>query len=126
MLGLPGDTKETMQQTINFAKSLNLYLANFYITTPYPGTELTQRAKEFGKIKKIPMQYYLNQTATIPPFVPHGLTSRTITKYVNKAYREFYIRPSYILSQLSKIRSLSQVKDITQAFFTLYKTSKLK
>jgi radical SAM superfamily enzyme YgiQ (UPF0313 family) len=40
MLGLPSDTKRTMQQTINFCNELNPDEADFYILTPYPGSKL--------------------------------------------------------------------------------------
>jgi len=40
MIGLPGDSEETIKRTIRFAKRLNLDLAFFSITTPFPGTEL--------------------------------------------------------------------------------------
>lgn len=40
MLGMPGDTKERMQDTIDFAKELKLNDLMFSITTPFPGTEL--------------------------------------------------------------------------------------
>ena len=40
MLGLPGDTVDTMQNTIDFAEELQLGDAMFSITTPFPGTEL--------------------------------------------------------------------------------------
>ncbi|MGC8787767.1 MAG: B12-binding domain-containing radical SAM protein, partial [Anaerolineae bacterium] len=40
MLGLPGDTEETMQQTVDFAVELNLDEAMFSLTTPFPGTRL--------------------------------------------------------------------------------------
>ena len=40
MLGLPGDTEETMEQTISFAEELDLDEAMFSLTTPFPGTRL--------------------------------------------------------------------------------------
>jgi anaerobic magnesium-protoporphyrin IX monomethyl ester cyclase len=40
MLGLPGDTAETMQQTVDFAVELGLDEAMFSVTTPFPGTRL--------------------------------------------------------------------------------------
>lgn len=40
MLGLPGDTKETMEETIRFAESLDIESVMFSVTTPFPGTRL--------------------------------------------------------------------------------------
>ena len=45
ILGLPYETHDTINETIEFAKSLDLYHANFNIMTPYPGTEVYEMAK---------------------------------------------------------------------------------
>ena len=49
MLGIPGENKETVQETIDFCKRLNLH-PNFFICTPYPGTILWDQLKQQGKI----------------------------------------------------------------------------
>jgi len=74
MLGLPGDTEETMEQTIQFASELDLDEAMFSLTTPFPGTrlwdELCQRRPgtefnaDFSRA-----YYYNNYTAEISPFL---------------------------------------------------------
>ena len=48
MLGLPGETRESIQQTIDFSKELPLDLAIFHIAAPYPGTELFEMARQNG------------------------------------------------------------------------------
>jgi len=48
IIGLPGDTKETVRQTIEFAKELNPNFAIFYAAIPYPGTELARIVEERG------------------------------------------------------------------------------
>lgn len=74
MLGLPGDTIATMEETIHFAASLPLDEAMFSITTPFPGTRLWDEL-----VKKNPetvynqdftkAYYYNNYTAEIAPFM---------------------------------------------------------
>ena len=49
MLGLPYDTKETMQETIDFAKQLDLDEAIFSIATPMAGTKFYDLISEKGK-----------------------------------------------------------------------------
>ena len=44
ILGLPYDTKETIRETIDFSKELDIFHANFNIMTPYPGTKTYQMA----------------------------------------------------------------------------------
>ena len=74
ILGLPGDTEETMQETIEFAAGLELTEAMFSIATPFPGTELWNELvpsnpgmdynADFTKT-----YYYNNYAAEIAPFM---------------------------------------------------------
>lgn len=50
MIGMAGETKETLQETIDFIKRMNLDVRHFFFTTPYPGTRLWDYAKEKGLI----------------------------------------------------------------------------
>lgn len=52
VVGFPGETKDQIQDTFNFANSLNVDNAKFFIATPYPGTELYQIAKDSGYLNK--------------------------------------------------------------------------
>jgi radical SAM superfamily enzyme YgiQ (UPF0313 family) len=51
ILGLPGETRETIQETIDFCKDVNLTPEVIFFATPYPGTELYEMALREGKIK---------------------------------------------------------------------------
>lgn len=121
MLGLPGDTEATMQQTIDFAKDLSLPMAQFYITTPYPGTELDQKAEKWGRIDRHSLNQYLSQTTTRPPFVPHGLTAQKINHYYKRALREYYLRPRFLLSRLLKIRDWTQFLANWRGFISIFR-----
>ncbi len=121
MFGLPGDTKESMQDTIDFAKSMPLDTVGFYVTIPFPGNELHSRISEFGKLRKVSYKDYLMNLPDDLPFVPHGLDSKTIREYENKAYRQFYFRPSYLLRQFFQIRSFQELFAKIKAFFVIKK-----
>lgn len=74
MLGLPGDTEETMEQTIQFACELPLSEAMFSITTPFPGTrlwdELVRRKPDTEYTQDFTRAYYYNSyTEQIAPFM---------------------------------------------------------
>ena len=74
MLGLPGDTEETMEQTIRFACELPLDEAMFSITTPFPGTrlwdELVKKHPETQWNTDFTRAYYYNAyTEEIAPFL---------------------------------------------------------
>lgn len=51
MIGYPGETRESIQETIDFCKELDLTPEVIFFMTPYPGTELYSMALEQGKIK---------------------------------------------------------------------------
>ena len=49
IIGLPGDTRDTMQRTIDFAIELDPLIANFSMMTPYPGTRVYEIVKQQGR-----------------------------------------------------------------------------
>jgi len=59
MVGYPGETKETIQETVDFCKRLSLAPEVIFFLTPYPGTELYNTALRLGKIRK-EEEYILN------------------------------------------------------------------
>ncbi|MGB9022701.1 MAG: radical SAM protein, partial [Candidatus Bathyarchaeia archaeon] len=111
MLGLPGETEETMRQTIEFAKTLDLSAAVFHITTPFPGTKLYETVLESGELDpKTSWDNYSIFSSEASPYIPKGLSRETIKQYQTEAYRSFYIRLSFILRQVLGIRSLSDIR----------------
>ncbi len=119
MLGLPGDTERTMRETINFAKRLDLDLATFSITVPFPGTELFSLISRTDEFKKVSYRNYRPYEKTILPYVPKGLTTNTIISYQKKAYREFYFRPKIFIQEILKIRNLVLLRNKISGFFSI-------
>ena len=108
MFGNPGETIETMQKTIDYAIKLKPDVVIFNITTPYPGTEMFKWAKEKGiLITENWNEYDLSKPIMDLPTVK----PEDVIKYYNKAYKDFYIRPGYLLNRVLKIRNLSDVID---------------
>lgn len=99
VLGVPGETKEEMEQTIKFAKKLNPDYAQFTIATPYPGTELYETAKEQGLLSENNWSQY---TVLRPTVATENFTLKDLEKVLSKAYKQFYLRPLYLLRHLSK------------------------
>jgi anaerobic magnesium-protoporphyrin IX monomethyl ester cyclase len=88
MFGFPGETEEDMQKTVDLAKQLNPTYASFHMAAPYPGTRLHQlQGEETG----IPFPESFRQAGP-----PGELRRRT-----NRALKQFYLRPGYILSRLA-------------------------
>jgi radical SAM superfamily enzyme YgiQ (UPF0313 family) len=82
MLGCPGETKETIQQTINFVKEIDPTTASFGILTPYPGTDI------FNDVSG-----YYNEHFT-------DLSKVQLEKSVVKANRAFCLRPLYLVRKI--------------------------
>ena len=52
MIGYPGETRETIKETIDFCKELELIPEVIFFLTPYPGTELYSMALQENRIRK--------------------------------------------------------------------------
>ncbi len=99
MLGNPGDTEETMQQTIDFSKKLGPDFAQFTIATPYPGTALYDIVRKEGKMLIEDWDGYDKYDNAVF-FDMEGIDKDLILNMQRKAYREFYLQPRYIASRL--------------------------
>jgi radical SAM superfamily enzyme YgiQ (UPF0313 family) len=120
MLALPGETESTMRDTIQFAKRLDLTSAVFHVTTPFPGTDLFNIARESGELRSdVSYDTYMLGFSEDIPYVPKGLTAQRIKDIERTAYWEFYLRPSFLMKRLLEIRSLTDVHRYAQAFLTV-------
>ena len=104
ILGIPGENEETLRHTLLFAKRLPLYRVIFNTLQPLPGSEIYKMALRTGALRKdVDYRYY--HFYCFPerlPFIAEGLTVGILRKYRRKAYRDFYIRPSYIYKRIFK------------------------
>ncbi len=106
IFGLPGDTPETINETIQYVKELDPDYAQFYCAIPFPKTELEAMGKKNGWITTEDYaKYELNQPILNLP----TLTMEQLQEARNRAYREFYLRPSYIFKRLRKIKSFKDL-----------------
>jgi radical SAM superfamily enzyme YgiQ (UPF0313 family) len=106
MLGFLGETSETAQQTINFAKELDVDFANFALTTPYPGTELYETLLREGRLNTDWRKFTHYSDKYERPWVPDGMTGEELIKLQRKAMYDFYMRPKIIFRHLFKIRTI--------------------
>lgn len=97
MLGLPGDTEETMQQTIDFAKEIKPTIAKFDILVPLPSTPLYDAWK--GKYFQEKDWDNFNFHSAKNLYNHPNISWKILNKYYNKSYRSFYLRPTYIINR---------------------------
>ena len=99
LFGLPGETKETMQKTIDFAKDLDPDLCKVSIMTPFPGTKVFDLWSRGGFIKSRDWSKY-NQHNPSEVYTHPNLDWNTIMEYYNRFYREFYLNLNYVLKRI--------------------------
>lgn len=107
IIGLPGETKESIQNTIRLALELNSDYASFAIATPDIGSAMREEAIRNGYLSPDTMLF---DSTTYPIFGSENLSNQDIWHLRQKAIRSFYLRPSYIFKRLTRVRSWSELK----------------
>ena len=98
ILGLPVETPETIEQTMQFAQDLDVFSMQVSLAAPYPGTELYEMARQngwFSKKDKTDIVHgdgFQQSTLEYP-----GLSKDEIFESVDRFYRRYYLRPGPIL-----------------------------
>jgi radical SAM superfamily enzyme YgiQ (UPF0313 family) len=110
ILGLPVETRETIEETIRFAQELDVFSMQVSLAAPYPGTELYEMARQSGWFVKrdktdLVEDDGFQQSALEYP----GLSKDAIFEAVDRFYRAYYLRPKPILRI---IKTMLEDKDI--------------
>jgi radical SAM superfamily enzyme YgiQ (UPF0313 family) len=101
ILGYPGENEEDMQATVDYAASLPLTFANFYMATPFPGSPLYESYIKQANGGQASWDH-ISQDQYV--FTENGLTQELVQRYITKAYRKFYLSPARIM----KIRTIAE------------------
>ena len=111
IVGLPGETQETLQETIEFAKEINPHTIQVSLAAPYPGTFLYNQAVKEGWLDIEHAELIDEHGVQIAPLHYPHLSHTEIFKSVEVFYRKFYFRLPKILSILNEmIRSPQMMK----------------
>lgn len=98
MAGLPGETKETMKQTLDLAKQLNPDTVQFYPVMVYPGTEAYDWYKSQGLLITDDFAKWITPAGLHNTVVKtKELSPADLVKFCDDARRGFYLRPRYLL-----------------------------
>jgi hopanoid biosynthesis associated radical SAM protein HpnJ len=105
IMGLPGETRETMRQTMEYARELDVDTIQVSLAAPYPGTELYAQALANGWLKRDVLvdEHGIQDAALEYP----DLSREEIFRAVEEFYRRFYMRPApifRIMKDMSKDR----------------------
>ena len=114
ILGFPGETVETIRETIKFSAELPLVRANFFTYLPFPGSESYAELERNGELGEVNWKrFYFTNAA----YVPKGLSRKTLKTLHRLAFSKFYLRPAIILYNLRSIKSLRHLLFLTRRFF---------
>ncbi len=97
IIGFPEETVKDVEATIKFSQKVGVTLAQFTIATPFPGTGLWNYVVEKGLLLTRDWGKF---SAIMPVIKLKNFTSDEIMKWVARAYISFYLRPTYLVSDI--------------------------
>lgn len=115
ILGLPGSSKSSIKEIIDFSLKLNPSHAEYKIATPYPGTLLYLEAKKKGWI--ISEDYSKLGGYSSSMQISKNISPEFLEKEMSEAFKNFYMRKEYISRELLR-------KDLFLKIWMLFKTSR--
>ena len=107
IFGYPGESLETIDQTIEYAIALDPDFANFYPAVPYPGTAMYDKVVRDGMLveedwSRMEYSYYLLRG--------NGLDHEVVMEAINRAKRRFFMRPAYLARRFGDVIKLAATK----------------
>ena len=87
--GMPGETTETIKESVKFAKQLRPDMISFNILTPYPGTELYEHPKKYGIVMPDLFWYENRDWVNVPIAGTESITPEKLEKLVKLSYIEY-------------------------------------
>ena len=112
IIGLPGETVETIRQTIDISKKLPLDIALFHIATPYPGTPFYYEAVQNGWIQMDRWEDYDMYNHTVLNYP--DLSAAELEYWAKRAAREWSLRPGPIKTFLKGAANLDTLGQLWQ------------
>ena len=111
IMGLPGETRETIRETIEFAKRINPHTVQASLAAPYPGTFLYNQALQNGWLDAANAELVDDSGIQIAPLHYEHLSHDEIFRSLETFYRQFYFRPGKIASIVGEmLRSTDMMK----------------
>jgi len=107
IFGYPGETRQSMEHTIDYAIELDPDFANFYPAVPYPGTALYDKCVRDSLLPpelghdwaRMEYSYYLLRG--------NGLDEQVVMDAINRAKRRFFLRPGYMARHVSDVARIA-------------------
>ncbi|HVL67118.1 MAG TPA: radical SAM protein [Vicinamibacterales bacterium] len=107
IFGYPGETLDTIDQTVNYAIELDPDFANFYPAVPYPGTELFDKVVKEGLLPPGAENEWARMEYSYYLLSGNGLNEKVVMDAIHRAKRRFFLRPGYIARHLGDVARLA-------------------
>lgn len=101
ILGIPGETPDSLRRTIDHAIDLNPDYAQFYCATPMPGTELWEQAVREGFLVSSDFSRFEFNVANLST---PWLSAEDLRRWRRRAYQRFYLRPRTLTAMMRRVR----------------------
>ena len=118
IVGTPGETMGSLEKTLKFTLESGLDYAHFNKFTPFPGTELYRRLVGDGYSFDFTHGCSILDHGALL-FVPKSLDREEYRRWLDRAFKKFYLRPSHILKRLLAIRTWPQFKGQMRGAFAI-------
>jgi len=110
VLGLPVETKETIEESIRFAQELDVFSIQVSLAAPYPGTELYEMARQHGWFARRDKTDIVHEDGFQTSALEYpGLSKEEIFDSVERFYHRYYLRPRPILRIIKTMLEDKQV-----------------
>lgn len=119
IIGLPNETRESILNTIEFAKSSGLDYASFNTAAPLFGSPFREQMIKSGWVDKNEIE--MESAKGKPIWKNQKLTNEEILDLHKKANRSFYLRPGYLIKRLFSIKTAEETKQTIREAISLFK-----
>lgn len=119
LVGVPGETTESLQKTLDFVLNHDLDYACFNKFVPFPSLELTRELQAKGYSFDLSKGSSILDIDSDSIFVPDTLDEAEYRAFLKSVHKKFYLRPSYILKRLFRIKTFEQFKGQVKGFFAI-------
>ena len=110
ILGLPTESDEETEATIEFAKSLSLDYAHFHIYSPTPHSAFFEMGLKAGNFQDFWKEYVAHPDRPIAAYTWDANDREKYRMFYAQAFRSFYLRPAYMLRHSLRIDSWGQAQ----------------
>jgi radical SAM superfamily enzyme YgiQ (UPF0313 family) len=124
IIGLPGENRDSIKDTIGFSRKLGCDYASFGFATPDVGTRLLRECQDNQWLRQ-PYVFSGIDSSKEPAIITDELSKDELKQLMRLAYRKFYLRPGYILNKIKEIRGLDDLRFLFKEGIALLKKNSL-